>query len=114
MVQVLGSVNLRLNGQTKVGSGQSIFKYNKHQEPVNSKELLNQTAMVPFYHIAQVSHLFVHGIRGEFQTLTNINDDDLAHYFEKCFEYVPADQQAKERSPCRREKLSAPYASNGN
>lgn len=35
----------------------------------------------------QVSRMLVHGFRGKFQTLTNMNDDDLALFFEKLFEH---------------------------
>lgn len=37
----------------------------------------------------QVGRLLVHGFRGKFQNLTNLNDDDLALFFEKLFEHFP-------------------------
>ncbi|CAH1057382.1 GNAT family N-acetyltransferase [Paenibacillus pseudetheri] len=39
----------------------------------------------------QVSRLLVHGFRGKFQTLTSMNDDDLALFFEKLFEHFPTE-----------------------
>ncbi|MFF0826387.1 GNAT family N-acetyltransferase [Brevibacillus sp. NPDC003359] len=39
----------------------------------------------------QTGQLLVHGFRGKFQTLTNLNDGDLALFFEKMFHYSPAD-----------------------
>jgi ribosomal protein S18 acetylase RimI-like enzyme len=37
----------------------------------------------------QVGRLLVHGFRGKFQHLTNLNDDDLALFFEKLFDHFP-------------------------
>lgn len=39
----------------------------------------------------QVSRLLVHGFRGKFQHLTNMSDEDLALFFEKLFEHIPAE-----------------------
>ncbi|OAB42134.1 GNAT family N-acetyltransferase [Paenibacillus glacialis] len=39
----------------------------------------------------QVSRLLVQGFRGKFQKLTNMNDDDLALFFEKLFEHYPTE-----------------------
>ncbi|MEC0090765.1 GNAT family N-acetyltransferase [Paenibacillus macquariensis] len=39
----------------------------------------------------QVGHLLVHGFRGKFQHLTNMNDDDLAVFFENLFEHFPTE-----------------------
>ncbi|KOY14771.1 GNAT family N-acetyltransferase [Paenibacillus xylanivorans] len=39
----------------------------------------------------QVGRLLVHGFRGKFQNLTNMNDDDLALFFEKLFEHFPTE-----------------------
>lgn len=38
-----------------------------------------------------VSRLLVHGFRGKFLKLTNMNDDDLALFFEKLFEHFPTE-----------------------
>jgi len=47
-------------------------------------------SMHPKYN-PQVSRLYVHAFRGKFQTLTNMNDGDLALFFEKLFEHSPTD-----------------------
>ncbi|MED1783819.1 GNAT family N-acetyltransferase [Brevibacillus fortis] len=39
----------------------------------------------------QTGQLLVHGFRGKFQALTNLNDGELALFFEKMFDYSPAD-----------------------
>lgn len=39
----------------------------------------------------QVGRLLVHGFRRKFQNLTNMNDDDLALFFEKLFEHSPTE-----------------------
>lgn len=39
----------------------------------------------------QVSRLLVHGFRGKFQSLTSLNDDDLALFFEKLFDHFPTE-----------------------
>ncbi|NRR19914.1 N-acetyltransferase [Brevibacillus sp. MS2.2] len=39
----------------------------------------------------QIGQLLVHGFRGKFQTLTRLNDGDLALFFEKLFDHVPSD-----------------------
>lgn len=39
----------------------------------------------------QIGQLLVHGFRGKFQTLTKLNDGDLALFFEKVFDHVPSD-----------------------
>lgn len=39
----------------------------------------------------QISRLLVHGFRGKFQNLTNMNDDDLALFFEKLFDHYPTE-----------------------
>ncbi|UNK16019.1 GNAT family N-acetyltransferase [Paenibacillus sp. N3/727] len=39
----------------------------------------------------QVGRLLVHGFRGKFQKLTNMNDDNLAFFFEKLFEHFPTE-----------------------
>ncbi len=46
--------------------------------------------MHPMYN-PQVGRLLVHGFRGKFQTLTNMNDDDLALFFEKLFDHFPTE-----------------------
>ncbi|WP_255505002.1 GNAT family N-acetyltransferase [Lysinibacillus sphaericus] len=46
--------------------------------------------MEPKYN-PQVSRLYVHAFRGKFQTLTNMNDGDLALFFEKLFACTPID-----------------------
>lgn len=46
--------------------------------------------MQPKYN-PQVSRLYVHGFRGKFQTLTNMNNEDLVLFFAKLFEYTPTD-----------------------
>ncbi len=46
--------------------------------------------MEPKYN-PQVSRLYVHAFRGKFQTLTNMNDGDLALFFEKLFPCTPTD-----------------------
>ena len=38
---------------------------------------------------SQVSRLLAYGFRGKFQTLTNMNDDELALFFEMLFEHDP-------------------------
>ncbi|MGG3508552.1 GNAT family N-acetyltransferase [Paenibacillus lautus] len=38
---------------------------------------------------SQVSRLYVHGFHGKFQTLTNMNEDELALFFEKYFDQYP-------------------------
>ncbi|MDR0268657.1 GNAT family N-acetyltransferase [Paenibacillus sp.] len=47
-------------------------------------------------HNFQVGQLLVHGFRGKFQHLTNMNDDELALFFEKMFEHFP-DEPASQR-----------------
>ncbi|WP_409179022.1 GNAT family N-acetyltransferase [Brevibacillus fortis] len=37
----------------------------------------------------QVSQLLVHGFRGKFQTLTNMNNEELALFFKKLFDQFP-------------------------
>ncbi|MGE7094202.1 GNAT family N-acetyltransferase [Lysinibacillus sp. NPDC048646] len=39
----------------------------------------------------QVSQLLVHGFRGKFQSLTNMNDDDLSLLFKQLFEHFPSE-----------------------
>ncbi|MFD0713163.1 GNAT family N-acetyltransferase [Paenibacillus sp. GCM10027626] len=39
----------------------------------------------------QVGQLLVHGFRGKFQHLTNLNDEELALFFEKLFDQYPAE-----------------------
>lgn len=39
----------------------------------------------------QISRLLVHGFRGKFKPLSNLNDEDLAHFFEKLFDYFPVE-----------------------
>ncbi|KKO55414.1 GNAT family N-acetyltransferase [Paenibacillus sp. DMB20] len=46
-------------------------------------------------HNPQVGRLLVHGFRGKFQTLTNMNDDDLALFFEKLFEHYPTEPASR-------------------
>lgn len=40
---------------------------------------------------AQVGRLLVHGFRGKFQNLTNMNDDDLALFFKQIFDLFPTE-----------------------
>lgn len=42
-----------------------------------------------FKYNPQVGRLLVHGFRSKFQSLTNMNDDDLALFFEKLFDHFP-------------------------
>ncbi|TCZ80829.1 GNAT family N-acetyltransferase [Paenibacillus albiflavus] len=39
----------------------------------------------------QVSRLLVHGFRGKFHNLTNMNDDDLSLFFEKLLDHYPTE-----------------------
>jgi ribosomal protein S18 acetylase RimI-like enzyme len=43
----------------------------------------------------QVSRLLVHGFRGKFQHLTNLSDEDLAHFFKKLFAQIPAEPASR-------------------
>ncbi|MFL1673210.1 GNAT family N-acetyltransferase [Paenibacillus dendritiformis] len=43
----------------------------------------------------QVSRLLVHGFRGKFQHLTNLSDEDLAHFFKKLFDQIPAEPASR-------------------
>ncbi|WGU97839.1 hypothetical protein QJQ58_07405 [Paenibacillus dendritiformis] len=43
----------------------------------------------------QVGRLLVHGFRGKFQHLTNMSDEDLALFFEKLFEHIPAEPASR-------------------
>ncbi|CAH8770819.1 GNAT family N-acetyltransferase [Paenibacillus dendritiformis] len=43
----------------------------------------------------QVGRLLVHGFRGKFQHLTNMSDEDLALFFEKLLEHIPAEPASR-------------------
>ncbi|NTU29641.1 GNAT family N-acetyltransferase [Brevibacillus sp. HB1.1] len=43
----------------------------------------------------QIGQLLVHGFRGKFQTLTKLNDGELAIFFEKLFDHVPTDRASQ-------------------
>jgi len=44
---------------------------------------------------AEVGRLLVHGFRGKFQTLTKMNDDELALFFEKLLDHFPAEPSSQ-------------------
>lgn len=46
--------------------------------------------MQPKYN-QQISHLLIYGFRGKFYPLTNLNDTELALFFEKLLDYFPSE-----------------------
>lgn len=55
---------------------------------------------------------YVHGFRGKFQTLTKMNNDDLAPFFEKLFEHTPTDP-ASQRMVALQEREAFGHRSKG-